>query len=67
VGPAIADSCLLAVSCLITYWRATTILALAAVSKADNALGAMWAVIATVFVFRHSYQKSLVAVLSRWP
>ena len=64
-GPAVADSCLLAVSCLITYWLATTILALAAVSKADNALGGMWAVIATVFVLRHSYRKSLAATLSR--
>jgi uncharacterized membrane protein YccC len=64
-GPAVADSCLLAVSCLITYWLATTILALAAVSKADNALGGMWAVIATVFVLRHSYHKSLAAALSR--
>jgi uncharacterized membrane protein YccC len=65
VGPAAADSCLLAVSCLITYWLATTILALAPVSKADNALGGMWAVIATIFVLRRSYQQSLAAALSR--
>jgi uncharacterized membrane protein YgaE (UPF0421/DUF939 family) len=65
VRAAAADSCLLAVSCLITYWLATTILALAPVSKADNVLGGMWAVIATVFVLRHSYHKSLGAALSR--
>jgi hypothetical protein len=62
---AVADRCLLAVSCLITYWLATTILALASVSRADNVLGRMWAVIATVFVVRHSYRTSLGAALSR--
>jgi hypothetical protein len=40
-GAAVADSCLLAVSCLITYWLATTILALAPMPKADNVQGGM--------------------------
>jgi hypothetical protein len=66
VRAAVADSCLLAASSLITYWLATTILAHAhPVSKADDVLGGMWAVIATVFVLRHSYHKSLSAALSR--
>jgi hypothetical protein len=41
VRAAVADSCLLAVSCLITYWLATTILALAPMPKADNVQGGM--------------------------
>jgi hypothetical protein len=66
VRAAVADSCLLAVSCLITYWLAITIVARAhSVSKADDVLGGMWAVIATVFVLRHSYHKSLGAAVSR--
>jgi hypothetical protein len=47
VRAAVADSCLLAVSCLITYWLAIMIVARAhSVSKADDVLGGMWAVIA---------------------
>jgi uncharacterized membrane protein YccC len=66
VRAAVADSCLLALSCLITYWLATAILARAySVSRADDVLGGMWAVIATVFVLRHSYHNSLAAALSR--
>jgi hypothetical protein len=41
VRAAVADSCLLAVSCLITYRLATTILALAPVPKAGNVQGGM--------------------------
>jgi hypothetical protein len=41
-----ADSAALAVSCLLTYWLATNILAhVYAVSAADDALGGMWAVL----------------------
>ena len=66
VRAAVADSCLLALSCLISYWLATTILALAhSPSQADDLLGGMWAVIATVFVLRHSYSQSMAAALSR--
>src|SRR5215472_15406817 len=66
VRAALADSCLLALSCLISYWLATTILALAhSPSQADDLLGGMWAVIATVFVLRHSYSQSMAAALSR--
>jgi len=63
---AVADSCLPALSCLISYWLATTILALAhSPSQADDLLGGMWAVIATVFVLRHGYSQSMAAALSR--
>jgi uncharacterized membrane protein YccC len=66
VRAAFADSCLLALSCLISYWLATTLLALAhSPSQADDLLGGMWAVIATVFVLRHSYSQSMAAALSR--
>ena len=66
VRAALADSCLLALSCLISYWLATHILALAhSPSQADDLLGGMWAVIATVFVLRHSYSQSIAAALSR--
>ena len=61
-----ADSVALAVACLISYWLTTSILSLAySVSRDDDALGGMWAVIATVFVFRDSYAKTLAAALSR--
>jgi len=63
---AIADSLLLAIACLISYWLTTRVLSLVySVSKADDALGGMWSVIATVFLFRDSYNKSLAAAVSR--
>ena len=65
VRAAVADSCLLGVSCLISYWLATTILARAHSGTADDLLGGMWAAIATVFVLRHSYHQSISAALSR--
>jgi len=65
VREAVADSGLLALSCLISYWLATTILAHAHSGTADDLLGGMWAAIATVFVLRHSYHQSIAAALSR--
>ena len=66
VRAAAAGSVLLAVACLISYWLTTRALSLVySVSKDDNALGGMWAVIATVFLFRDSYNKSLAAAASR--
>ena len=66
VRAAVADSFLLAVACLISYWLTTRVLSLAySVSKDDDALGGMWSVIATVFLFRDSYDKSLAAAVSR--
>jgi uncharacterized membrane protein YccC len=61
-----ADSVLLGACGLISYWLTARIVSLAySVSAADDALGGMWAVIATVFVFRDSYGKTLAAALSR--
>jgi uncharacterized membrane protein YccC len=57
---------LLAVACLISYWLTTRVLSLVySVSKDDDVLGGMWAVIATVFLFRDSYTKSMAAAVSR--
>lgn len=56
----------LAVACLITYWLCTSLLArVHSVSRDDDLLGGMWAVLATIFVLRDSYAKSVVAALSR--
>jgi len=66
VRAAVADSILLAVACLISYWLTTKALSLVySVSKDDDALGGMWAVVATVFLFRDSYNLSLAAAASR--
>jgi uncharacterized membrane protein YccC len=66
VRAAVADSMLLAVACLVSYLLTTRALSLVySVSKDDDALGGMWAVIATVFLFRDSYNKSLAAAVSR--
>jgi uncharacterized membrane protein YccC len=56
----------LAVLCVISYWLITEILAhVFYVSRGDNLLGGMWAVIATIFVYRWSYAPSMGAALSR--
>ena len=66
VRAAVADSILLAVACLASYWLTTSVLSLAySVSASDDALGGLWAVVATVFLFRESYDKSLAAAVSR--
>jgi uncharacterized membrane protein YccC len=61
-----ADSAVLGVACLVSYWLTTRVLSLAySVSAADDALGGMWAVVATVFLYRDSYAKTLAAAVSR--
>lgn len=66
VRAAAADSVLLGVACLISYVLTTRVLSLVySVSKDDDALGGMWAVIATAFLFRDSCNKSLSAAVSR--
>jgi uncharacterized membrane protein YccC len=57
---------LLAISCVISYWLITHILADAySVSRDDDLLGGMWAVAATIFVFRSSQGDSVRFALSR--
>jgi hypothetical protein len=56
----------LAISCLISYLLVTDILArVYSLSTADDLLGGMWAVVATVFVYRGSQKQSWAAALSR--
>jgi uncharacterized membrane protein YgaE (UPF0421/DUF939 family) len=66
VREAVQDSVVLGVACLITYLLATDILAhVYFISHDDEVLGGLWAVIATVFVLRSSYEQSMTAALSR--
>jgi uncharacterized membrane protein YccC len=52
--------------CVISYSLITHMLAhMFSVSRDDDLLGGMWAVVATIFVYRHSYQQSVRAALSR--
>lgn len=63
---AVLDCGVLALACLVTYLVATTVLShLYFLSRADSLLGGLWAVIATVFVSRDSYQHSVGAAVSR--
>lgn len=52
--------------CVISYWLITHMLAqVFSVSRNDDLLGGMWAVVATIFVYRYSYEESAGAALSR--
>jgi Fusaric acid resistance protein-like len=66
LGQAVIRGVLLAACCLVSYAVITYILVAARiVSRDDELLGGMWAVIATIFVFRFTYQESVTAALSR--
>lgn len=66
IGQALGHGVVLATCCLISYRIMTDILAAARfVPRDDEFLGGMWAVIATIFVFRYSYEESTTAALSR--
>jgi uncharacterized membrane protein YccC len=66
VRSAVVDCAVLAIACLITYLLATRVLSrLYFVSRADDLLGGMWAVIAAIFVNRDSYRESVAAAASR--
>jgi hypothetical protein len=55
---AIGHSLGLATACLVSYWLITAILThLYSVSRSDDLLGGMWAVVATAFVYRSSYHQ----------
>jgi uncharacterized membrane protein YccC len=57
---------MLSILCVITYWLVTHMLAhMFSASRDDDLLGGMWAVVATVFVYRYGYQQSVGAALSR--
>src|SRR5260370_26135827 len=66
LSQAVGTGCALAISCFISYAVITHILNRAHfVSRGDDLLGGMWAVAATIFVYRESYQQSMRAALSR--
>src|SRR5258705_2980293 len=54
----------MAIACLITYWIMTHTLS-RFVDESTDFLGGMWAVVATVFVFRESRLRSLSAGIAR--
>ena len=63
---AVVECVVLAVACLITYWLATRLLSrVQSVGRDDDLLGGMWAVLATIFVLRDSFGKSVAAAVSR--
>jgi uncharacterized membrane protein YccC len=56
----------MALSCLVSFWIDTAAAPrLPFVNQPTVLLGGMWAVIATVFVFRYSFGQSVAAALSR--
>jgi hypothetical protein len=56
----------LGISALITYLLVTHVLApIHSISKDSDLLGGMWAVIATLFVYRESHRESVNAALTR--
>ncbi len=66
VRDAVRQCAVLAVACLISYLLATNIIShVHFLSREDEPIGGLWAVIATVFVLRDSYQHSMTAALSR--
>src|SRR5580692_12255668 len=54
----------MAIACLIAYWVMTHALS-RLVDKPSDLLGGMWAVAATVFVYRETRQRSLSAGIAR--
>ena len=63
---AVLDSGILAIACLITFMLARDVLTrVYHLSQADDLIGGLWAVIATVFVFRDTYQHSVSASVTR--
>jgi uncharacterized membrane protein YccC len=66
VGKAIVDALAMGIACLVSYFLITRILGRTYfLSRDDELLGGMWAVIATIFVYRQSYLESVKAALSR--
>jgi uncharacterized membrane protein YccC len=63
---AVSHGVLLACCCLLSFKIITGLLAFSRfVPRDDELLGGMWAVVATIFVFRYSYEDSIQAVLTR--
>jgi uncharacterized membrane protein YccC len=66
IRDAAVDCGILAAACLISYWLATRMLAhVYLLSRGDELIGGLWAVIATIFVLRDSYRHSMTAAVTR--
>ena len=66
VRVAVVDSVVLALACMLTYWlTVSTPPHVHTESRASVLIGALWAVISTIFVCRDSYQQSVAAAVSR--
>jgi Fusaric acid resistance protein-like len=66
MSQAIGSAAILAVACLLSYWLITTVLTrVYSVSRDDDLLGGMWAVVATIFVYRETNDQSARAAFSR--
>ncbi|HZC63579.1 MAG TPA: FUSC family protein [Streptosporangiaceae bacterium] len=66
IRDAAVDCGILAAACLITSWLATRMLAhVYLLSRGDELIGGLWAVIATIFVLRDSYRHSMTAAVTR--
>lgn len=62
----ISYSLTLATACLLSYWLTTHALArVHSLSDADDLLGGLWAVLATLFVYRESHRQTVAAAFSR--
>jgi uncharacterized membrane protein YccC len=62
----VVEATLLAVACLVTYLLVTHVLTLTYdASPEDDLLGGVWAVVATIFVLRDSYEQSVAMAVSR--
>ena len=62
----VVESGILALACLAAYWLVGSAAArLYSASATDDAIGGLWAVLATIFVIRARYDESEKAALSR--
>jgi uncharacterized membrane protein YccC len=63
---AVVQSVALAIACLVSYVFITQLLArVYSLSASDDLIGGMWAVMATIFVFRLSYEESVAAAVAQ--
>ena len=63
---AVLECAILGAACVVTYWLVTsTEPHVYLKSRPAEQIGALWAVISTVFVLRDSYEKSMAAGVSR--
>ena len=63
---AVVHSTALALACAVSYLLTTRVLShIHQISPEDQLIGGMWAMIATAFVYRFSYDQSITAAISR--